>query len=79
MKSATDTFSFVLRKLTNYLLIRHAHLLFTISNVKPFAFSISGEVGDWRNHFTPEQLKMFDEDYERQMKDVNIPFKTDLI
>lgn len=54
-------------------------MLFTINNVKPFVFSTSGEVGDWRNHFTPEQLKMFDEDYEKQMKDVNIPFKTDLI
>lgn len=40
------------------------------------ALSISGEVGDWRNHFTPEQLKMFDEDYEKQMGDVNMPFKT---
>lgn len=53
-------------------------MLFTINNVKPIVLSISGEVGDWRNHFTPEQLKMFDGDYERQMKDVNIPFKTDL-
>lgn len=42
-------------------------------------FMRKGEVGDWRNHFTPEQSKMFDEDYERQMKDVNMPFKTDLI
>lgn len=61
----------------------HIHVntawLFTINNVKPFVLSISGEVGDWRNHFTSEQLKMFDEDYEKQMKDVKIPFKTDLI
>ncbi|KAF3704448.1 Sulfotransferase 1C1 [Channa argus] len=40
------------------------------------AFMRKGEVGDWINHFTPEQSKMFDEDYEKQMKDVNIPFKT---
>ncbi|XP_028439820.1 sulfotransferase 1C1 isoform X2 [Perca flavescens] len=39
-------------------------------------FMRKGEVGDWRNHFTPEQSKMFDEDYEKQMNDVNIPFRT---
>lgn len=53
--------------------------MFTIDEVKFPVFSLLGEVGDWRNHFTPEQSKMFDEDYERQMKDVNIPFKSDLI
>ncbi|KAM9816825.1 sulfotransferase 1C2 [Neosynchiropus ocellatus] len=39
-------------------------------------FMRKGEVGDWNNHFTPEQSKMFDEDYEKQMKDSNIPFRT---
>ncbi|XP_071318127.1 sulfotransferase 1C2 [Trachinotus anak] len=39
-------------------------------------FMRKGEVGDWKNHFTPEQSKMFDEDYEQQMKEVNIPFRT---
>ncbi|XP_019961228.1 sulfotransferase 1C2 [Paralichthys olivaceus] len=39
-------------------------------------FMRKGEVGDWKNHFTPEQLKMFDEDYEKQMKDVDIPFRS---
>lgn len=38
-------------------------------------FMRKGEVGDWKNHFTPEQSKMFDEDYEKQMKDANIPFR----
>ncbi|XP_055006512.1 sulfotransferase 1C4-like [Boleophthalmus pectinirostris] len=41
-------------------------------------FMRKGEVGDWRNHFTPEQSKMFDEDYKEKMKDVDIPFR-DLI
>lgn len=40
-----------------------------------FSF-FTGEVGDWMNHFTPEQSKLFDEDYEKQMKEVNIPFRT---
>ncbi|XP_018582881.1 sulfotransferase 1 family member D1-like [Scleropages formosus] len=39
-------------------------------------FMRKGEVGDWVNHFSPEQVKMFDEDYERQMKNSNIPFRT---
>uniref|UniRef100_A0A667WJW4 Sulfotransferase n=1 Tax=Myripristis murdjan TaxID=586833 RepID=A0A667WJW4_9TELE len=39
-------------------------------------FMRKGEVGDWTNHFTPGQSKMFDEDYEKQMKDANIPFRT---
>lgn len=38
-------------------------------------FMRKGEVGDWKNHFTPEQSKMFDEDYEKQMKDANMPFR----
>lgn len=59
--------------------IHDADLLFIINNVNSFVLFVSGEVGDWRNHFTPEQLKMFEEDYARQMKGVNIPFKTDLI
>ncbi|XP_042286823.1 sulfotransferase 1C2-like isoform X2 [Thunnus maccoyii] len=39
-------------------------------------FMRKGEVGDWMNHFTPEQSKVFDEDYEKQMKDISIPFRT---
>ncbi|XP_006805763.1 sulfotransferase 1C2 [Neolamprologus brichardi] len=39
-------------------------------------FMRKGEVGDWKNHFTAEQSKLFDEDYEKQMKDVDIPFRT---
>ncbi|KAM3592454.1 uncharacterized protein V6R79_019176 [Siganus canaliculatus] len=39
-------------------------------------FMRKGVVGDWTNHFTPEQAKMFDEDYEKQMKAANIPFRT---
>ncbi|XP_048870024.1 sulfotransferase 1C1-like isoform X3 [Brienomyrus brachyistius] len=39
-------------------------------------FMRKGEVGDWANHFSPDQLQLFEEDYERQMKSTNIPFKT---
>lgn len=42
------------------------------------AFMRKGEVGDWRNHFSPEQSKMFDEDYKEKMKDVDIPFRDDI-
>lgn len=39
------------------------------------AFMRKGRVGDWRNHFTPEQQKIFEEDYKEKMKDVAIPFR----
>lgn len=39
-------------------------------------FMRKGVVGDWKNHFSDEQSKMFDEDYEKQMKGTNIPFRT---
>ncbi|KAG5854747.1 hypothetical protein ANANG_G00041050 [Anguilla anguilla] len=41
-------------------------------------FMRKGEVGDWVNHFSASHLKIFDEDYERQMKMANIPFRTNL-
>lgn len=39
-------------------------------------FLSAGEVGDWANHFSLDQLQLFEEDYERQMKTTSIPFKT---
>ncbi|KAJ8364382.1 hypothetical protein SKAU_G00132130 [Synaphobranchus kaupii] len=41
-------------------------------------FMRKGEVGDWANHFSASQLKIFDEDYEQQMKMANIPFRTNM-
>ncbi|XP_028287645.1 sulfotransferase 1C2 [Parambassis ranga] len=38
-------------------------------------FMRKGEVGDWTNHFTAEQSKVFDEDYDKQMRDLDIPFR----
>ncbi|XP_026865018.1 sulfotransferase family cytosolic 1B member 1-like [Electrophorus electricus] len=42
------------------------------------AFMRKGEVGDWSNHFTPAQSQMFDEDYAKQMANVDIPFRTSI-
>ncbi|CAN9509205.1 unnamed protein product [Ophioblennius macclurei] len=39
-------------------------------------FMRKGVVGDWKNHFSDEQSKMFDDDYEKQMKGTNMPFRT---
>ncbi|XP_077407126.1 sulfotransferase 1C1-like [Vanacampus margaritifer] len=41
-------------------------------------FMRKGEVADWKNHFTPEQAAEFDEDYEKKMKQVDMPFRTQL-
>ncbi|XP_068610614.1 sulfotransferase 1C2 [Brachionichthys hirsutus] len=48
----------------------------SVFNQSVSPFMRKGEVGDWKNHFTPEQIKIFEEDYEKQMKDVNIPFRS---
>nr|XP_057918361.1 sulfotransferase 1 family member D1-like isoform X2 [Doryrhamphus excisus] len=50
----------------------------TIFDLSLYTFMRKGEVGDWKNHFTPQQAKEFDEDYEKKMKNVNIPFRTQL-
>ncbi|XP_061765446.1 sulfotransferase 1C1-like [Nerophis ophidion] len=42
------------------------------------AFMRKGEVGDWKNFFTPEQSAEFDEDYEKKMKHAHIPFRAQL-
>ncbi|XP_077359111.1 sulfotransferase 1 family member D1-like [Festucalex cinctus] len=39
-------------------------------------FMRKGDVGDWKNYLTAEQSAEFDEDYEKKMKQVNIPFRT---
>ncbi|KAK2884803.1 hypothetical protein Q8A73_021277 [Channa argus] len=54
----------------------YSHIPQSIFDLSVGSFMRKGEVGDWRNNFTPEQSKMFDEDYEKQMSNVNIPFKT---
>ncbi|XP_035601218.1 sulfotransferase 1C2 [Oncorhynchus keta] len=41
-------------------------------------FMRKGVVGDWTNHFSPAQTQLFDEDYKRKMKDVDITFRTDI-
>ncbi|XP_056153662.1 sulfotransferase 1B1-like [Lampris incognitus] len=47
-----------------------------VHSISPFMRK--GEVGDWTNHFTPEQLRMFEEDYEKQMNEFDIPFRTNI-
>ncbi|XP_056153576.1 sulfotransferase 1 family member D1-like [Lampris incognitus] len=47
-----------------------------VHSISPFMRK--GEVGDWTNHFTPEQLRMFEEDYEKQMDEFDIPFRTNI-
>ncbi|TSL75249.1 Sulfotransferase 1A4 [Bagarius yarrelli] len=57
--------------MANYSVIPKAVFDQSISN-----FMRKGEVGDWINYFTPAQSQIFDEDYARQMADVDIPFRS---
>ncbi|KAJ7984462.1 hypothetical protein DPEC_G00355080 [Dallia pectoralis] len=41
-------------------------------------FMRKGVVGDWTNFFTPAQNQLFDADYTKQMKDFDIPFRTNI-
>ncbi|XP_062859334.1 sulfotransferase 1B1-like isoform X2 [Trichomycterus rosablanca] len=58
--------------MTNYTFIPKTVLDSSISPLR------MGKVGDWINHFTPAQSEMFDENYTRQMADVDIPFRTSI-
>ena len=40
-----------------------------------FALVLSGEVGDWKNHFTVAENEQFDKLLEEQFKDSAIKFK----
>ena len=44
--------------------------------LKPDAqpFLCKGTVGDWKNHFTPEQNAKFDAIYAKKMKDSELEF-----
>ncbi|KAK1794399.1 hypothetical protein P4O66_011292 [Electrophorus voltai] len=59
--------------MANYTFIPQAILDQTIS-----PFMRKGEVGDWSNYFTAAQSQTFDEDYTKQMADVDIPFQSSL-
>ncbi|XP_041129030.1 sulfotransferase 1 family member D1-like [Polyodon spathula] len=41
-------------------------------------FMRKGEVGDWQNHFSPEESRLFDEHYEKMMSGTSIPFRSQL-
>ncbi|MGH0120043.1 UNVERIFIED_CONTAM: hypothetical protein FKN15_064292 [Acipenser sinensis] len=41
-------------------------------------FMRKGEVGDWLNHFSSEESRLFDEHYEKMMSGTSIPFRTQL-
>ncbi|XP_063065021.1 sulfotransferase family 1, cytosolic sulfotransferase 5 isoform X2 [Engraulis encrasicolus] len=47
----------------------------TIFDRRASEFMRKGEVGDWQNHFTPEQNAMFDTHYQTMMADEHIPFR----
>lgn len=36
--------------------------------------TLLGVIGDWKNHFTEDQNKQFNEDYEKHMADTSLSF-----
>lgn len=46
----------------------------TIFNRQASEFLRKGEVGDWQNHFSPQENIQFEEHYKNMMADDNIPF-----
>ncbi|XP_071772801.1 sulfotransferase family 1, cytosolic sulfotransferase 5 [Centroberyx gerrardi] len=47
----------------------------TIFNRQASEFLRKGEVGDWQNHFSPEENATFGEHYSKMMADCSIPFR----
>ncbi|XP_030623300.1 sulfotransferase family 1, cytosolic sulfotransferase 5 [Chanos chanos] len=50
----------------------------TIFDRKVSDFMRKGEVGDWRNHFSPEQNAVFEDQYKKMMANVPIPFRFEI-
>ncbi|XP_077407103.1 sulfotransferase 1 family member D1-like [Vanacampus margaritifer] len=59
-------------------MVNYTFLPKTVFDQSISSFMRKGDVGDWKNHFTPEQSAEFDEDYKKKMKQVHIPFRTQL-
>ncbi|XP_036446533.1 sulfotransferase family 1, cytosolic sulfotransferase 5 isoform X2 [Colossoma macropomum] len=50
----------------------------SIFDRKASEFMRKGEVGDWRNHFSPQENAVFEEHYHKTMADTPIPFRFSL-
>ena len=57
--------------------LRNKKNRYTLLTKALFSSSLSGQIGDWKNHFTVAMNEAFDKLYKEKMSDVKLKFRFD--